>query len=92
MRSCFLKHLRAGQFVWDRECSSAGTMTRQCCFAWAQLWFLVFSDHAEVPMLHLVLLEATLELPSWALPCVGSLIMVQVKETMQVREGSRGEQ
>lgn len=40
----------------------------------------------------LALLEATLELPVWALLCVGSLIMIQVKGTMQVREGSRGEQ
>lgn len=41
-----------------------------------------FSDHAEVPVLQLILLEATLELPFWTLLCVGSLIMIQVKETM----------
>lgn len=50
------------------------------------------SDHADVPVLQLVLLEATLELPLGALLCVGSLIMIQGKETMQVREGSCGEQ
>lgn len=49
------------------------------------------SDHAEVPVLPLIFLEAILELPLWALLCVGSLIMIRVKETMQVREGSRGE-
>lgn len=38
------------------------------------------------------LLEATLELPLWALLCVGSLRMIQVKEAMQIREGSCGEQ
>lgn len=38
------------------------------------------------------LLEATLELPLWELLCIGSLSMIQVKETMQVREGSCGEQ
>lgn len=49
------------------------------------------SDHADVPVLQLILLGATLKLPLWALLCVGSLIMIQVEETMQVREGSSGE-
>lgn len=49
------------------------------------------SDHSEVPTLQLILLEATLELPLWALLCVGPLIIFQVKETMQVREESLGE-